>query len=70
MHFSICCNGSSFLASVALETTLTYESLRANYTPSERIILDRSGAPIQHIRTALLHDDHRQRRVSLRDDRS
>ena len=42
---------AAFLASVALATTLTYESLRANYTPSERIILDRNGAPIQHIRT-------------------
>ncbi len=29
----------------------TYESLRANYTPSERVVLDRNGAPIQHIRT-------------------
>ena len=29
----------------------TYESLRAAHTSSERIILDRHGAPIQHIRT-------------------
>ncbi len=28
----------------------TYELLRASYVPSERIIADRNGAPIQHVR--------------------
>ncbi len=42
---------AAFVASIALAATPTYESLRTNYTPSERIILDRNGAPLQHIRT-------------------
>ena len=43
---------STFLTCAVLAATPpNYESLRANYTPSERIILDRNGAPIQHIRT-------------------
>ncbi len=41
----------TFVASVAFAATPTYESLRTNYIPSERILLDRNGAPIQHIRT-------------------
>lgn len=40
-----------FLSAAALAATPTFESLRASYTRSERIILDRNSAPIQHIRT-------------------
>ncbi len=42
---------ATVFASISLAATATYESLRANYTPGERIVLDRNGAPIQHIRT-------------------
>ncbi len=42
---------AAFVASTAFATPPKYETLRSNYTPSERIILDRNGAPIQHIRT-------------------
>ena len=42
---------ATVVASLVFAATPTYESLRASYTPSERIILDRNGAPIQHIRT-------------------
>ena len=42
---------AAVVTSVTLAATPSYESVRANYTASERIIFDRNGAPIQHIRT-------------------
>ncbi len=50
---------AAFATSIVFATPPAYETLRANYTPSERFILDRNGAPIQRIRT-----DDKVRRTS------
>lgn len=38
------------MASVALASPPTFESIRANYTPSDRWLLDRNGEPLQRLR--------------------